>query len=555
MVIYIYANKRLWRLTKDEHTLYASRDDLTYKTRYNTELGVWELDGETVPQTEIEAEEDPFNHLCEMRYRRGLYLGKPCSDYSKPDSPVQSPSDLDLNHHVVSEVDTYAFTEDEKNIASRLDINLTPHSFRIDKMVFSDSWIIYRVRDEDKLSARVYHAVEIDKKLVPIKATAIRGHHFSCEIYDLKDSSTRHRVEFYKDSWRLEPSTSFYLSDELKDIIYHHANHKTSEDNEFLTKLSVPRHHGFQVDKNGHAYLRFDNRYVRIHNPTSGAFISAKNDGFIYIHQEGEKYKFSHALLERGSLELNAREMRTDMAMYSSQGLSNNQVHKLNYHWNLIHTNVKSSNYHNDGIIGSKIDIMLRMKYNPNTFDSFIEPPDIQWSEVIKTNDNGVIWMFSNDMYQHNRHSYTFYSWNNKYLLAYSFVKGERTNQVNEPVCFYDNEMQPLDPTALPNVYTNEEKISSVRNYLKTNGGILDISIIDYPKIHINDEITRKERLVKVYLGFLDEIIFSFNQGINLQAGLPRSVFVTTGTNIHLADGPVKSQPPDSVTRPRIKRS
>ncbi|MCW2486631.1 hypothetical protein J5069_12085 [Candidatus Symbiopectobacterium sp. NZEC127] len=550
--IYVHINKKIWRLTKVDGKLYAARDNVLYRTSYVEDTGVWHI----YEQELINAEknDDLFNQLCESRYRRGVSSGKLCGTFAIADASESGSSHASASQPVTAS-DSYPFTHIERDIINRLDIGLSPHSFRVDKVIFPDNWVIYRVRDEDKLISTVYHAVEMNGKLVPIKATAIINNHISCEIYDLKDWHASHRVEFYNNQWRFEPVTSFYLSHDLKEAISHYAYHAMFYDTLDLTKISMPGPHGLQVDKNGHTYLRINNKYIKVHQHDIDACLAVKNEGRIYITKTDGKFHLSHARLERGRLEVNALTIKEDINLHSSKGVSSNKNHLLNYHWNLVHVNIKNYNYHTYNSIGSELEVMLRMKYNVNGFSEFFEPPDLQWHEIIKVDDDGQVWRFVADMYQHNRHSPTFLPWNEKYLLAYSYTKKEVKNGYNEPARIYNHDMEPLAPDALPNVLSNDEKIACVKNYLKRNGGFLDITLSDYPKLQNIDAHTNKERLLKITISFLDKTIFSVNQGIVLQEGKPPLVFVTTGHNINVAESPVNASPPESVARKRVKKS
>ncbi|QZN96556.1 hypothetical protein [Symbiopectobacterium purcellii] len=547
---YINVNNKLWRLSMKNNNLYATRDNATYRISYDEDTEVWSMHEKLEEKKDVN--DDPFYNMCKSRVRRGNNLGTMCSrlnisgDLSYDESGSSGRVD-DMDSTYV-----HQFTSSEDAIINRLDIGITTMADCVDKLTFSSDWVIYRIRSENKLTSSFYHAVEMNGKLVPIKATFVHGNKISCRIYDINDKASSYRVDFYKRKWIFEPSTSIYVSSELKSAVTYFLSSYDFINSDELTQLSVSNSHGLQVDNGGHLYLRIDNQHIKVNEQGGVFYMTFKKNGRLYFTFSENQIELTRVEREVGGIKLNPQEVKEELALHSSNGWTNRKIISLNDHWQFIHFNALSQNYKTAKFTGSKIDFLIRMEYLPIKFGDFVEPPDIQWKEVIKCNDNNHIWRFQTNMYEHNKHSLTFTPWNNKYVHAYDYIFASRGGD-QEPVRLLDRTMRNINPDTIPILKTEEEKINFVKDYLKGNGGILEVIISDFPKILTTEPTINKKRLLTIDFGFLDESLISVAQGINVK-GEQREVFVTRGSVTDFINEPVNSTPPESITRKRIRK-
>lgn len=247
-------------------------------------------------------------------------------------------------------------------------------------------------------------------------------------------------------------------------------------------------------------------------------------------------------------------ECLNDKKMLSAEGLNGKSNHKINDNWEVLETNVNSFSALDNEAARSRIEVMFKLKYQPEGSDNFVDIPHLNWKENIKCNDDGNVWQFSADMYSHNKNSMTFFSWNQRYSAAYDYIKSTNKSGLKWIVKMNDINMNEINPEALPDAIENIDKEQAVKNYLKRKGGILEVKIIDLPKIEISNSGQQKERVINFDIGFDNKSLIKFNQGLAIKDAKAELAFVTTGDNIHLASEAVNTLPPEIVSTPRTLR-
>lgn len=157
-----------------------------------------------------------------------------------------------------------------------------------------------------------------------------------------------------------------------------------------------------------------------------------------------------------------------------------------------------------EDVYGNKFSIRFRMKYAPTRLGTFTETPRLEWNEVILMAEHhkGEWWQYIGDQYARNPHSNTFRSWVNRYKDAYYFVR--QNLREDAPSRLYDTTGNRLGRDAFGRQDTPRAQADVVRDYLKRNGGILDVMVEDKPGINKpqpGSEWVHKERLLSFDCG------------------------------------------------------
>ncbi|MEI3775393.1 hypothetical protein [Pectobacterium brasiliense] len=252
-----------------------------------------------------------------------------------------------------------------------------------------------------------------------------------------------------------------------------------------------------------------------------------------------------------GLISLGYNDSIKDFHINSPTGLDIRENRYLNERWSLKKTNIRNKNFNKDHAIGSSIDVTFTMQYSKSRNNRYIEMPPLQWKENIAFREGDSKWSFQTDMYNHNPNSVTFLPWVNRYIEAYNFAKAKEKKSFNGNVKIYKNNMNPVGANDIKSASTPAEKVKIIQKFLSKNGGIMEITITDVPQIVKKEIAKNKERKLTFDIGFKDEAIAHFNQGIYLKTDGKMDVFVTTSDNIKLAKGDANVQPPTRVTTPR----
>ncbi len=148
-------------------------------------------------------------------------------------------------------------------LINRLDIGLADTSPRVDKIIFADAWDMYRIRREDSITSGYYHAIKMNGKLVPVRATLIVDNHLHCEVYDMEHRLSGYPVVFHEGQWWFERSTSIHVGNSLKESIMPNMFARDIGHQH----LSTPDTYGLKRDARGNTYLKINQRFARIENP------------------------------------------------------------------------------------------------------------------------------------------------------------------------------------------------------------------------------------------------------------------------------------------------
>jgi len=142
-------------------------------------------------------------------------------------------------------------------------------------------------------------------------------------------------------------------------------------------------------------------------------------------------------------------------------------------------------------LFGSNFMVNIRMKYTANLLGMWVESPQLVWHEHFTTVDHNArtFWEFEHDMIELKPGSPTFQGWTMRYIQAYNNVVGNGHGLNKGANAFLrDTNDRAIGRTALgkTNLTDNIEKAKAVRSYLKSNGGILDMLVIDVPSMLIS---------------------------------------------------------------------
>lgn len=553
--LYAEINGEKWLLSYQNGRHYGSKNDVRRPVYYNeNEAGWLFLNEDALP--DYNEENDPFFTACHYRQPRGANMVAGCrqvmgdepsfSGYSEPTSF----SDMSLSSYGASMTEmNNIFTYFE--LIDDLDIGLSLTSPRVTKMHFSDAWVIYRVRASEDIRSRFYHAIEMDGKLVPVRTQKTHQHYLHCEIYDLQHPQVGYPVDFYRGHWLLEGPTSRHVSPHLLEAIQPDMFVKDISGK----SLSMPGSNGLKWHASGRCFLKIDRKFVEVITADGTTFIPSQRGDRFYINEQDGIFHFVKAEKSQGKYSATAKQLKMDRLMFSNKGLKIKLDEDLNECWRILSANIKCREYLDADQVGTRIDVLFKLKYIPNHDLAFVKEPDLRWIETIKYRENDKVWQFSTNMYRHNRNSRTFFPWRLRYIEAYYYTKSRNKLTFNGMTRLYDNDMIPVGPDVLPHAATNEKRVELVKRYLENNGGILEAMITDIPRMRTGETPVDKERIVRFDLGFGDQSVVKFNQGIVMTKENTPSIFVTTSDDINIATGAVNSAPPDYVSRQRnIKR-
>ena len=150
-------------------------------------------------------------------------------------------------------------------------------------------------------------------------------------------------------------------------------------------------------------------------------------------------------------------------------------------------------------VFGNFFALTFRLKYTPTRFGSFKEMPTLEWKETILMieRNNGTYWQITVDQYKRDPNSQTFISWVSRYDNAHYNVR-RQTYSYEGVTKIYDNNGQRIPQDTFPIIEDTKEQAEFVRKYLKNNGGIMEVSVVDKPGINKpnNDRNVLKERFL-----------------------------------------------------------
>jgi hypothetical protein len=136
-------------------------------------------------------------------------------------------------------------------------------------------------------------------------------------------------------------------------------------------------------------------------------------------------------------------------------------------------------------VFGNYFVVTFKLKYSPPRFGSFTEMPRLEWKETITMLEKrkGTWWQIDVDQYQRDPDSRTFTSWVNRYVWAHGQVTGQRYG-ADAPVKLFDEKGGRLPATTFARTQDSKTAADEVRSYLKSRGGIMEITVEDKPGIN-----------------------------------------------------------------------
>lgn len=150
-------------------------------------------------------------------------------------------------------------------------------------------------------------------------------------------------------------------------------------------------------------------------------------------------------------------------------------------------------------VYGHYFSVSFKLKYSPSKFGRFTEMPTLEWKETITMieRNKGTWWQYIGDQFQRNPNSQTFYSWVNRYNNAHYSVRMGKYGP-DDVVRLYDNKGGQLKREDMPRLNSSQAQADFVREYLKKEGGIMEVIVVDKPGINKTsaDQDTHKERIL-----------------------------------------------------------
>lgn len=153
---------------------------------------------------------------------------------------------------------------------------------------------------------------------------------------------------------------------------------------------------------------------------------------------------------------------------------------------------------------GTNWYVTFRLKYTPTIFDTFVEPPKMAWDEIIFYNDyeKKECWSFSGNLYIRKPDSPTMEVWAQRYFRAYLHAHntpytslGRREKGHSK---LFDNNGTPVSPKKLGTHEDISDQNAAVQEYLRKNGGILEILVHDVPNIIKPTPSTKNKNVERV---------------------------------------------------------
>ncbi len=208
--------------------------------------------------------------------------------------------------------------------------------------------------------------------------------------------------------------------------------------------------------------------------------------------------------------------------------------------WTVTTIQGAASPYNTGALFGNNVKVRFRLKYESSKFGRYKETPNLEWNEQIFMieHDQNSWWEFETNMYDHNPLSKTLEVWAKRYVRAFDRAHGRETEpNVKGNSLLMTRTGGTVPANALGNATSGPEKADAVRNYLKRNGGILQLDIHDIPSINRPTGTTDKERLLIFNCGVAGGgPRFRGSQYLHVTAGTPPANWTrswTTGQNGH----------------------
>jgi hypothetical protein len=157
--------------------------------------------------------------------------------------------------------------------------------------------------------------------------------------------------------------------------------------------------------------------------------------------------------------------------------------------WSVLSVTGRHAALNTSTEFGTNWWVTFRLKYTASLMGPFVEPPKMAWDEVILYNDyvKNERWEFVGNMYTRKPDSPTMAVWAQRYFRAYleahhqSFVAHGGKQKGHSKL--FDKNGIPVDGRALGTHNGEAAQNKAVQDYLKRNGGILEIEVHDIPNV------------------------------------------------------------------------
>lgn len=376
-----------------------------------------------------------------------------------------------------------------------------------------------------------------------------------------------------------------YITDGLVDILQHASACPT--ENSVLTPDE--NFHSLYRDTHGHKFFfKFRDKFIQVYlqsvfesllrfktlvllenvsSPYPGTRVLTKiiqtrsrsrsGSGSSILKQEIEELKYRTETRSVENSNQNAKvQDETDRAINSAGGITLYKNIELNSHWSFFSANLQCADYHDENLYGSVVKVTFHLAYNSvkNACQQFEELPPLHWRESIKAKDDNTVWLLDRDMYEYNPTSRSFFPWRNRYLEAYHYAIASDKSGYNGYVRLYSWDGNPVVAEEVGYAENDEDRTIKIQQYLEKKGGILKITLTDFPSLKKDIAVTKRERVIKFDIGIDDKSILKFSQGISILKGQPESIVVTVSKEIDLAQGPVNAPPPEFYSLSKEKK-
>ncbi len=175
--------------------------------------------------------------------------------------------------------------------------------------------------------------------------------------------------------------------------------------------------------------------------------------------------------------------------------------------WSLLSVSSSNEIQNNSSHFGNTWKVTYRLKYTKSLFGKFVEPPKMDWDEIIYKYDyqKKTYYQFRDNMYTRKPDSYTMAVWAQRYFRAYlhahntPFVDSGREKGYSK---LFDKNGSPVPGRVLGRHVGEANQNKAVQNYLSSNGGILEIQVHDVPALLKKESSSTKDKNLERLLVF-----------------------------------------------------
>jgi|JI8StandDraft_1071087.scaffolds.fasta_scaffold139161_2 hypothetical protein len=175
--------------------------------------------------------------------------------------------------------------------------------------------------------------------------------------------------------------------------------------------------------------------------------------------------------------------------------------------WSVLSVTSSNEILNNSVSYGTTWKVTYRLKYTKSIFGKFVEPPKMDWDEIIYKYDyiKKTYYEFRDNMYTRKPDSYTMAVWAQRYFRAYLHAHNTPFNDSGRQKGYsklFDKNGSPVSGRALGTHSTVAGQNKAVQNYLSSNGGILEIQVHDVPALLKKESSSTKEKNLERLLIF-----------------------------------------------------